>query len=147
MSVLNSGMGSSLTSNAIPYIAEDFGITSESLKVLPMSTFLIGIILPSTRWLDRVLMVISNRLCFRYRLIVPIQNRYRLMKYSQRSHSMGSPERRTRPKIHHHRQLRPFHFIHHVVCFGTELGSISGFSTSIWGFCKFSHRCCPGYSG
>jgi hypothetical protein len=49
MGVLNSGMGSSLTSNAITYIAEDFGIRSESLKVLPMSMFLIGIILPLSK--------------------------------------------------------------------------------------------------
>lgn len=42
MGVLNSSMGSSLTSNAISYIAEDFNIESESLKVLPISMFLIG---------------------------------------------------------------------------------------------------------
>ena len=49
MGVLNSGMGSSLTSNAITYIAEDFGIRSESLKILPMSMFLIGMILPLSK--------------------------------------------------------------------------------------------------
>jgi hypothetical protein len=42
MGVLNSSMGSSLTSNAISYLADDFGIESEWLKALPISVFLIG---------------------------------------------------------------------------------------------------------
>lgn len=42
MAVLNSSMGSSVTSNAISYITDEFHISSEWLKVLPMSTFLIG---------------------------------------------------------------------------------------------------------
>ena len=35
-------MGSALPSNAIPYIARDFGVESESQLVLPISMYLIG---------------------------------------------------------------------------------------------------------
>ncbi|KAG4034582.1 hypothetical protein MFRU_003g05390 [Monilinia fructicola] len=43
--VINSTMGSSLPSNAIPYIASHFHITSEYAKVLPMSMYLLGYVL------------------------------------------------------------------------------------------------------
>lgn len=43
--VVNSTMGSSLPSNAIPVICEYFDITSSYAKVLPISTYLIGYIL------------------------------------------------------------------------------------------------------
>lgn len=40
--VINSTMASSLPSNAIPYLAEEWGISSTTEKVLPISMFLIG---------------------------------------------------------------------------------------------------------
>ncbi|KAI9646637.1 hypothetical protein NHQ30_004633 [Ciborinia camelliae] len=43
--VVNSTMGSSLPSNAIPYIAPEFHITSEYAKVLPISMYLLGYVL------------------------------------------------------------------------------------------------------
>ncbi|TVY75818.1 MFS transporter prlG, partial [Lachnellula suecica] len=43
--VVNSTMGSSLPSNAIPFISEAFGITSSYAKVLPISMYLIGYVL------------------------------------------------------------------------------------------------------
>ena len=42
MTIINSTMGSSLPSNAIPYIAQDWNIQSESQMVLPISMYLIG---------------------------------------------------------------------------------------------------------
>lgn len=39
---INSTIGSSLPSNAIPYIAKTFNITDSSVKVLPMSIYLVG---------------------------------------------------------------------------------------------------------
>ncbi|KAH7007074.1 major facilitator superfamily domain-containing protein [Ilyonectria destructans] len=48
--VLNSSMGSSLTSNAVPFIAREFGITSHTEKVLPMSFFLIGYVFGPVLW-------------------------------------------------------------------------------------------------
>lgn len=38
--VIHSTLGSSLPSNAVPYIASSFGVTSELQMVLPISTFL-----------------------------------------------------------------------------------------------------------
>ncbi|TGO63769.1 hypothetical protein BOTNAR_0096g00050 [Botryotinia narcissicola] len=43
--VINSTMGSSLPSNAIPFIAPHFHITSESAEILPMSMYLLGYVL------------------------------------------------------------------------------------------------------
>lgn len=40
--ITNSALGSSLPSNAIPFMALEWGITSEQQKVLPMSVYLIG---------------------------------------------------------------------------------------------------------
>lgn len=40
--VINSTMGSSLPSNAIPYFTAEWHVTSETEKVLPISVFLIG---------------------------------------------------------------------------------------------------------
>ncbi|KAL4779197.1 MFS general substrate transporter [Aspergillus varians] len=42
MTILNSGIGSSLPSNAIRFIAKDFDVESQTQKALPMSCFLIG---------------------------------------------------------------------------------------------------------
>ncbi|EPE05309.1 major facilitator superfamily transporter [Ophiostoma piceae UAMH 11346] len=50
LSIINSTMGSSLPSNAIPYMAEEWGVTSTSQKVLPMSTYLIGYIFGPLVW-------------------------------------------------------------------------------------------------
>ncbi len=40
--IINSTMGSALPSNAIPYITQEWGVTSQPLKVLPISMYLIG---------------------------------------------------------------------------------------------------------
>ncbi len=40
--ITNSALGSSLPSNAVPFMAAEWGITSEQQKVLPMSVYLIG---------------------------------------------------------------------------------------------------------
>lgn len=45
--VMNSTIASSLPSNAIPYIAKEWGLDSSTEKVLPISTFLIGVFLIS----------------------------------------------------------------------------------------------------
>ncbi|CAG7989975.1 unnamed protein product [Penicillium olsonii] len=50
MQVMNSTIGSSICSNAIPEIAEEFNITNETLLVLPISIFLIGYILGPLLW-------------------------------------------------------------------------------------------------
>lgn len=44
LSALNSTLGSSLPSNAIPYIVADFGIDSKAQAILPISVFLVGYI-------------------------------------------------------------------------------------------------------
>lgn len=41
MTVVHSTLGSSLPSNAVPFIAASFGVTDELQMVLPISTFLI----------------------------------------------------------------------------------------------------------
>ena len=43
--VINSTMGSSLPSNAIPFIATYFNITSSAAEILPISMYLIGYVL------------------------------------------------------------------------------------------------------
>ncbi|KAI1337619.1 major facilitator superfamily transporter [Xylariaceae sp. FL0016] len=48
--VMNSTMGSSLPSMAIPYIAKEFGVTSELQLVLPISTYLIGYVFGPILW-------------------------------------------------------------------------------------------------
>ncbi|KAJ5131443.1 Major facilitator superfamily domain general substrate transporter [Penicillium bovifimosum] len=50
MQVMNSTIGSSICSNAIPQIAEEFDITNETALVLPISIFLIGYILGPLLW-------------------------------------------------------------------------------------------------
>jgi MFS family permease len=50
MQVMNSTIGSSICSNAIPQIAEEFDITDETVLVLPISIFLIGYILGPLLW-------------------------------------------------------------------------------------------------
>lgn len=50
MQVMNSTIGSSICSNAIPEIAEEFDITDETLLVLPISIFLIGYVLGPLLW-------------------------------------------------------------------------------------------------
>lgn len=42
MLVINSTMGSSLPSMAVPNISKEFGVTSTEQKVLPISIFLVG---------------------------------------------------------------------------------------------------------
>lgn len=50
MLVINSTMGSALPSLAIPNIVEDFGITSQAGKVLPISVYLIGYVFGPIIW-------------------------------------------------------------------------------------------------
>jgi hypothetical protein len=50
MQVMNSTIGSSICSNAIPQIAEEFDITNQAALVLPISIFLIGYILGPLLW-------------------------------------------------------------------------------------------------
>ncbi|KAJ4320454.1 hypothetical protein N0V84_005845 [Fusarium piperis] len=50
MLVINSTMGSALPSLAIPNIVEDFGITSQTGRVLPISVYLIGYVLGPIIW-------------------------------------------------------------------------------------------------
>lgn len=50
MLVLNSTMGSALPSMAVPYIAKDFGVTSQEQMVLPISVFLIGYVFGPIIW-------------------------------------------------------------------------------------------------
>lgn len=50
LQVMNSTIGSSICSNAIPQIAEEFNITNQQLLVLPISIFLIGYILGPLVW-------------------------------------------------------------------------------------------------
>lgn len=48
--VLNSGISSSLPSNAVPYIFTDFDIHNDQEKSLPTSIFLIGFIIGPVIW-------------------------------------------------------------------------------------------------
>lgn len=48
VAVIHSTLGSSLPSNAIPYIAAEFGVTSEIQMVLPISSFLMGFVFGPT---------------------------------------------------------------------------------------------------
>lgn len=50
LQVMNSTIGSSICSNAIPEIAEEFNITNEQALVLPISIFLIGYIVGPLVW-------------------------------------------------------------------------------------------------
>jgi MFS family permease len=50
MTILNSTMGSSLPSMAIPFIVREFGVTSTTQKVLPISFYLIGYVLGPMVW-------------------------------------------------------------------------------------------------
>ena len=43
--VVNSTLGSSLPSNAIPFISKEFNITSSTTKILPLSMYLLGYVL------------------------------------------------------------------------------------------------------
>ncbi|KAI0972926.1 major facilitator superfamily transporter [Xylaria arbuscula] len=48
--VINSTMGSSLPSMAVPYITREWGVTSDTQKVLPISTYLIGYVFGPLLW-------------------------------------------------------------------------------------------------
>ncbi|KAF7712691.1 Uncharacterized protein PECH_006676 [Penicillium ucsense] len=50
MQVMNSTVGSSICSNAIPQIAKEFHITNQQMLVLPISIFLIGYIVGPLMW-------------------------------------------------------------------------------------------------
>ncbi|KAI8630932.1 major facilitator superfamily transporter [Xylariaceae sp. FL1651] len=50
MIVINSTMGSSLPSMAIPYMAHEWGVTSDTQQVLPISTYLIGYVFGPILW-------------------------------------------------------------------------------------------------
>jgi MFS family permease len=50
MQVMNSTIGSSICSNAIPQIAEEFKITNQEALVLPISIFLIGYVVGPLIW-------------------------------------------------------------------------------------------------
>jgi MFS family permease len=50
MLVLNSTIGSALPSMAVPFITEEFHITSSEQKVLPISVFLIGYVFGPLIW-------------------------------------------------------------------------------------------------
>ncbi|KIH94351.1 hypothetical protein SPBR_06205 [Sporothrix brasiliensis 5110] len=49
-SIINSTMGSALPSNAVPYMAKEWGVTSSTQMVLPVSTYLVGYILGPLVW-------------------------------------------------------------------------------------------------
>ena len=64
--VLNSTLGSSLPSNAIPYIAPYFHVTNDQQLVLPISLFLVGYVLGpvffgpmSETWGRKIIMILS----------------------------------------------------------------------------------------
>jgi MFS family permease len=48
--MINSTMGSSLPSMAIPYLTKDYGATSQEQRVLPISIFLIGFVIGPLTW-------------------------------------------------------------------------------------------------
>ncbi|KAI1106480.1 major facilitator superfamily transporter [Jackrogersella minutella] len=48
--VINSTMGSALPSMAIPYMMEEWGVTSQTQSVLPISTFLMGYVFGPIIW-------------------------------------------------------------------------------------------------
>ncbi|KAK3314680.1 major facilitator superfamily domain-containing protein [Apodospora peruviana] len=50
MLIMNSTMGSSLPSNAIPFITAEWGVTSKSQMVLPISVYLIGYVMGPILW-------------------------------------------------------------------------------------------------
>ncbi|KAJ8129852.1 hypothetical protein O1611_g3778 [Lasiodiplodia mahajangana] len=50
LTVINTTMGSSLPSMAVPYMAREWGVTSEIQMVLPISTFLIGYVFGPLLW-------------------------------------------------------------------------------------------------
>ncbi|KAL2850148.1 major facilitator superfamily domain-containing protein [Aspergillus pseudoustus] len=50
MAILNSCIASSLTSNAVQFIAEEFKIRSQSQRVLPQSTYLLGYVCGPILW-------------------------------------------------------------------------------------------------
>ena len=43
--IINSTMGSSLPSMAVPYMAEEWDVTAQDQMALPIATFLIGFVL------------------------------------------------------------------------------------------------------
>ncbi|KAL1896824.1 hypothetical protein Sste5346_004457 [Sporothrix stenoceras] len=49
-SIINSTMGSALPSNAVPFMAKEWGVTSTTQMVLPVSTYLVGYILGPLVW-------------------------------------------------------------------------------------------------
>ncbi|KAI9158623.1 MFS-type efflux pump MFS2 [Paramyrothecium foliicola] len=48
--IINATMGSSLPSMAVPYIAREYGVESQEQKVLPISVYLIGLVLGPLTW-------------------------------------------------------------------------------------------------
>ncbi|KAI0875386.1 major facilitator superfamily transporter [Hypoxylon argillaceum] len=50
LTVINTTMGSSLPSMAIPYMTREWGVTSDIQKVLPISTYLIGYVVGPLLW-------------------------------------------------------------------------------------------------
>ncbi|KAI1128231.1 major facilitator superfamily transporter [Nemania abortiva] len=50
LTVINTTMGSSLPSMAVPFMAREWGVTSDIQMVLPISTFLIGYVLGPLLW-------------------------------------------------------------------------------------------------
>jgi hypothetical protein len=45
MLIINSTMGSALPSNALPFIAREWNVTSQTQRVLPISIYLIGYVM------------------------------------------------------------------------------------------------------
>ncbi|KAL7624155.1 hypothetical protein AAE478_005712 [Parahypoxylon ruwenzoriense] len=50
LTVINSTMGSSLPSMAIPFMAKEWGVTSQTQLVLPISTYLVGFVIGPIIW-------------------------------------------------------------------------------------------------
>ena len=50
MLIINGTMGSSLPSNAIPFMAKEFGVTSPQQLVLPISIFMVGFFFGPILW-------------------------------------------------------------------------------------------------
>jgi MFS family permease len=68
--VVNSTLGSALPSNAIPYICKEFGITSSTAQILPLSMYLVGYVLgpllfrPLSETYGRKIIMISTFILF-----------------------------------------------------------------------------------
>jgi Na+/melibiose symporter-like transporter len=68
--VVNSTLGSALPSNAIPYISKEFGITSKTARILPVSMYLVGYVFgpllfgPLSETYGRKIVMISTFILF-----------------------------------------------------------------------------------